>query len=373
MKQSLLLLLAVTLFACGQPTKKTDTATRSVWTEAQAQQWYAQQSWLVGANYITSSAINQLEMWQKETFDTAAIDRELGLAESIGMNTMRVFLHDLLYTQDSTGFFQRMDTFLAIAAKHNIRIMFVLFDSVWDPFPATGPQRAPVAGVHNSGWIQSPGRKVLEDSAAFDKLEAYVTETVKRFGKDKRVVCWDVWNEPDNPNKSAYGKVELQHKADYVIPKLKKTFEWARAAEPEQPLTSGIWNGNWSSDSTLSPIEKLMLEQSDVISFHTYDDSTEVEKRIGFLKRYNKPLICTEYMARPRNSTFQAILPIFKKHNIGAYNWGFAEGKSQTNYPWDSWQKPYTEEPKPWFHDVFRKNGQPYDSSEVKFIRDITR
>ncbi|GEP93784.1 cellulase family glycosylhydrolase [Chitinophaga cymbidii] len=373
-----LLLGAMTLFACQSGQKKAasagnadSTATRTVWTAEQANNWYKDQPWLVGANYITSSAINQLEMWQAETFDTAAIDKELGLAASIGMNTMRVFLHDLLYTQDPEGLFQRMETFLGIAAKHNIRIMFVLFDSVWDPFPVAGKQREPKPGVHNSGWVQSPGLKILEDSAAFNKLEGYVTETIKRFGKDKRVVCWDVWNEPDNPNKSAYGTVELQNKAEYVLPKLKKTFEWARAANPEQPLTSGVWIGDWTPEK-ISPISQLMLEQSDIISFHTYDDTTEVEKRIAILQQLGKPLVCTEYMARPRNSTFFAILPIFKKHNIGAYNWGFAEGKSQTNYPWDSWQKPYKEEPKPWFHDVFRKNGEPYSKEETEFIKSIT-
>lgn len=376
-----MLALAATIgTACQQTTKNpaeqstgdSTSTTRSIWTPDQANQWYAKQGWLVGANYITGSAINQLEMWQAETFDTAAIDKELALAESIGMNTMRVFMHDLLYTQDPKGILDRMDTFLGIAAKHKIRIMFVLFDSVWDPFPALGKQRDPKPGVHNSGWVQSPGLNVLKDSVAFDKLEPFVTETIKRFANDERVVVWDIWNEPDNPNESAYGKVELKGKPEFVLPKLKKAFEWARAANPSQPITAGVWWGDLSAPEKLSPIAKLMIDQSDVVSFHTYDDTTKVRQRIANLQVYGKPLICTEYMARPQKNTFQAIMPIFKEHNVAAYNWGFIEGKSQTNYPWDSWKKAYTSEPKPWFHDIFRKNGEPYDKAETEFIKGIT-
>lgn len=366
----LLILLAAALGSCGTTEQK--TAAPEKWSVEKANEWYARQDWPVGANYITSSAINQLEMWQAETFDTAAINTELGHAASIGMNTMRVFLHDLLYEQDSAGLFNRMETFLQIASRHNISIMFVLFDSVWDPFPALGKQRDPKPHVHNSGWVQSPGIKVLKDSTQYPRLEAYVKNTVKRFAQDDRIICWDVWNEPDNPNVSAYGHVELENKSDYVLPLLQKTFEWARSVQPEQPLTSGIWTGDWTSDSTLSPIARLMIEESDIISFHTYDDSLSVEQKIQQLQRYQRPLLCTEYMARPRQSTFQSILPIFRKHKVAAYNWGFAEGKSQTNYPWDSWKKTYTAEPELWFHDIFRKDGTPYIQEEVDFIRQMT-
>ena len=113
------------------------------WTEQQANDWYRNQPWLVGANYIPSTAINELEMWQADTFDPQRIDLELGWAESIGMNTMRVFLHDLLWKQDAAGFRQRIDTFLTIAARHHIRPMFVLFDSCWNPNPRLGKQPSP--------------------------------------------------------------------------------------------------------------------------------------------------------------------------------------------------------------------------------------
>ena len=103
------------------------------------------QPWLVGCNFLPSTAINQLEMWQPETFDAATIDRELGWAESLGFNTVRVFLHDLPWNDDRDAFFKNVDKFLEIAAKHKIRPMIVFFDGVWDPDPQSGPQNRPRA------------------------------------------------------------------------------------------------------------------------------------------------------------------------------------------------------------------------------------
>ncbi|SEN32657.1 Cellulase (glycosyl hydrolase family 5) [bacterium A37T11] len=345
---------------------------RDIWTAEQAQSWYKKQPWLVGANYNPASAINQLEMWQAETFDTVSIRKELGWARSLGMNTMRVYLHDLAYGQDTTGFLKRMDTFLQIASANGIRPLFVIFDSCWDPFPKAGKQRAPKPHVHNSGWVQSPGIVALKDSSQYSRLEHYVKGVVGHFATDDRILGWDVWNEPDNTNGSSYGKQELPNKVDYVLPLLKKTFAWAREVNPSQPLTSGIWAGDWSSDSTLKPIEKLQLSESDIISFHNYDKPADFEKRIRQLQRYNKPLLCTEYMARPQGSTFETFLPIAKKYHVGMVNWGFVSGKSQTIYPWDSWSKTYEAEPPVWFHDIFRGDGTPYRQQEVDFIRKMT-
>src|SRR5690242_19253701 len=197
------------------------------WSEQQARDWYAKQPWLVGSNYNPASAINQLEMWQADSFDPKRIDLELGWAEGLGMNTMRVYLHDLLWQQDAPGFRKRIDTFLSIAKKHNIRPMFVLFDSCWDPFPKLGKQRAPTPGVHNSGWVQSPGADALKDPAQYPRLEQYVKGVVGAFANDDRILAWDVWNEPDNPNRSSYAKQEPPNKVGYIETLLPKAFEWA--------------------------------------------------------------------------------------------------------------------------------------------------
>jgi hypothetical protein len=286
---------------------------------------------------------------------------------------MRVFLHDLLWKQDAEGFRKRIDQFLEIAARHHIKPLFVLFDSVWDPHPKLGPQRAPKPGVHNSGWLQSPGADALQDPSQYPRLEAYVKGVVGAFAKDDRVLGWDVWNEPDNTNGSSYGSEEPKNKVELVLKLLPQVFQWTREAGATQPLTSGVWKGDWSSDDKLSPTERVQLESSDVISFHNYDKGSEFEKRIKWLQRYNRPILCTEYMARGNGSTFQESLPIAKKYKVAAINWGFVAGKTQTYLPWDSWQKPYVDrEPSVWFHEIFKQDGTPYRQDEVDLIRSLT-
>jgi len=345
---------------------------RAIWTAEKANAWYKNVPWLVGANFLPSTAINQLEMWQAATFDTATIARELKWSQSIGMNTMRVFLHDLAYQQDPEGFKKRIEIFLRIAKRYNIRPMFVLFDSCWDPFPHTGKQQQPAPFLHNSGWVQGPGADALKDSTQYPRLKKYVTDIVSKFRNDTRIIAWDVWNEPDNPNNSSYGRFEPYNKTTLVYNLLRQSFQWARSVNPSQPLTAGIWNGNWVAHDSLKPMEKMMIEESDVISFHNYDNGAEFEKRINWLERYNKPLLCTEYMSRGNGSTFQGSAPVAKKYKVAAFNWGLVDGKSQTIYPWDSWQKKYTGPPDLWFHDIFRKDGTPYKKEETDLLRSLT-
>ena len=343
------------------------------WSREQAKQWYASEPWLVGSNYTPANAINQLEMWQASTFDPKEIDKELGWAESLGMNTMRVFLHDLLWQQDAPGLKRRINTFLELCDKHKIKPLLVLFDSCWDPNPHLGKQHAPVPGVHNSGWVQSPGTKALEDKAQYPRLQAYVTGIVGAFAKDNRVLGWDVWNEPDNKGGGNYDAQEAPNKTELVLALLPQAFAWARAASATQPLTSGVWQGQWSDPAKLSPMAEEQLELSDITSFHNYADAAEFEMRVKALQQYGRPIICTEYMARPLKSTFETILPIAKHYKVGAINWGFVQGKTQTNYPWDSWQHSYgSAQPPVWFHDIFYTDGKPYSGNEVAFIRKIT-
>jgi hypothetical protein len=352
---------------------------RRRWTPEQAEEWYEKQPWLVGCNFGPSTAVNQLEMWQPDTFDLKTIDRELGWAEGLGFTSVRVFLHHLLWEQDADGLLKRMDQFMAAADRHKIGVVWVLFDSVWDPSPKLGKQRAPVEHLHNSGWVQSPGIKDLQDKARWGLLEAYVKGVIGRFHKDERVDGWDLFNEPDNTNDNSYGekgekKTELDKEKKHALSLelLDKSFTWGREASPSQPLTSGVWRGDWSSDETLTPTEKCQLDNSDVISFHSYDPLEELKKRVAQLRRYKRPILCTEYMARPRGSTFDPVLGYFKQEKIGAYNWGFVQGKTNTIYPWDSWQKQYTGEPPVWFHDIFRTDGTPYRPEEVEYIKRVT-
>ncbi|MCL6712516.1 cellulase family glycosylhydrolase [Pseudomonas sp. R2.Fl] len=345
------------------------------WSPAEAKTWYEQQPWLVGANYTTSNAINQLEMFQAESFDPVAIDRELGWArEKFGMNTMRVYLHDLLWKQDQKGFLKRLDQFLAIAAKHGIRPMLVLFDSCWDPDPVLGAQHRPIPGVHNSGWVQSPGRHELVDPANDAHFRAYVQGVVGAFANDKRVLAWDLWNEPDNPGGGNYMDKQLDREQARIGELLPKVFEWARAKKPIQPLTSGVWIGDdWSPGAkSLNAIQRTQLEQSDVITFHNYEQPEAFEARVAQLRGYDRPLICTEWLARGNGSNVDTILPIARRENIGMINWGFVDGAIQTRFPWDSWQRPYTmQEPTLWFHDLLKADGTPYRAREAELFRKL--
>lgn len=324
-----------------------------MWSKEQANNWYKKQGWLVGADFLPSTAINQLEMWQAETFDSATIDKELGWAAGIGMNVMRVYLHDLAWKADAAGFKKRMDQFLSIAASHKIKILFCIFDDCWNPDPAIGKQPDPKPGVHNSGWVRSPSMAVHNDSTQWRYLQQYVTDILTTFKNDTRILLWDLYNEPDN---SGYGLSSL--------PLLKKVYQWAWAVRPAQPLTSGVWIMEFPE------VNKFQLENADVITFHNYEDTVSMKKAIDSLQQRGRPVICTEYMARKNNSKFETHLPILKRYNVAAINWGLVSGKSNTIFPWGS--KEGSPEPTPWFHDVFRKDGTPYDVKETELIKKLT-
>jgi hypothetical protein len=327
---------------------------RDVWSKEKAADWYAQWDWLCGADFLPSTAINQLEMWQAETFDTATINRELGWAESIGMNSMRVYLHHLAWEVDPEGFKDRVDQYLDIADRHDISTLFVFFDDCWNPTYQAGKQPDPKPGIHNSGWVRDPGDLLLSDTTLYSKLEEYVKDVLTQFGDDERIVLWDLYNEPGN---SGYGNKSM--------PLLKKVFHWARTVNPLQPLSVGVWNAE------LADLGKYQLENSDVITYHNYSERETHQEWIDSLRDYGRPMICTEYMARTRNSLFKDILPLLKEENIGAYNWGLVAGKSNTIYAWDA-PMPDGKEPKVWFHDIFRKDGTPYNKREVALIKSVT-
>ena len=324
-----------------------------IWPAQKANDWYKKQSWLVGTDFLPSTAINQLEMWQTETFDAKTIDKELGWAAAIGMNVMRVYLHDLAWKADAAGFKKRMNSFLTIAAKHKIKILFCIFDDCWNPEPAIGKQPDPKPGVHNSGWVRSPALSVHNDSTQWAYLQKYVTDILNTFKNDERILMWDLYNEPAN---SGYGITSL--------PLLKKVFQWAWAVRPSQPLTAGVWFMDFPV------INAYQLQHSDVITFHNYDDTASMKKAIDSLQKKGRPVICTEYMARKNNSKFETHLPILKRCNVGAINWGLVSGKSNTIFPWGS--KEGGPEPTPWFHDIFRKNGTPYDVKETELIKQLS-
>jgi hypothetical protein len=344
------------------------------WPEKKSWEWYNCYDWLIGTNYIPSTAINQLEFWQEATFDTITISRELGWSADIGMNVHRVYLHNLLWDQDSTGFLKRLDTYLSIADQYSIKTLFVLLDDCWGAYPKTGVQPRPVPYKHNSGWVQAPGHEILSDTARHQELKNYITGVISYYANDERVLCWDLYNEPKN--NGGYDD-KLEDKESYSLALLKKVFAWAREVNPRQPLTAGVWKGGpgkWESLDSMDATDRFIIENVDVISFHAYDhDMQRVKKKIEVLKQYGRPLLCTEYMARVNNNTFFNMLPILKKNNVAAINWGFIAGKTNTIYPWDCMaEEAYHGEPEVWFHDILRQDGTPYDEKEIRFLKSFS-
>ena len=359
------------LFIQCQQTLKTPVAER--WSEEKAWKWHQENGWMAGTNFNPSTAINQLEFFQEESFDMETIDLELSWSAELGMKMHRVYLHNLLWDQDSLGFINRINAYLETADKYQIKTMLVLLDDVWHPLPKLGKQPDPTPFVHNSGWVQAPGATILGDSLRHDELKKYIKGGISHFAEDKRVVAWDLYNEPDNvANQPGYAELELKDKYTYTFALLKKVVRWAREVNPSQPLTIGIWKGDhslWGNPQALRPLERFMIENSDVISFHSYDNLQVTTEKVEELKKYNRPIICTEYLARGNGSTFEDILPMFKENEIHAVNWGFVSGKTNTIFPWSSWSKTFDSMPKVWHHDIYRTDKSPFSEEEIALLK----
>jgi len=347
------------------------------WPVEKANAWYDALPWLVGCNYIPASAVNQLEMWQSDTFDLETMAGELDWAERLGFNTLRVFLHDLLWKQDAEGLWQRMDRFLDLCRKRSMRILFVFFDSCHRPDPRIGMQPPCVREYHNSGWVQSPSEDLLlryHNGTAGDgekkRLKGYVQETLRRFSTDERVLAWELFNEPGQDGKG-----------DAAAALLLDAWKWAREANPSQPVCS-------TAEGSVGQLNiDIARVNSDMVSFHCYDDA-KLETIIRAYEETGRPVLCTEYMSRP-SSTFAGALPVLLKHRAAAYNWGFVSGKTGTIWPWslregkDVYQlrkeeshvvQPHEPFPEPdvWFHDIYRIDGTPFSESEIALVRKIT-
>jgi predicted GH43/DUF377 family glycosyl hydrolase len=340
------------MFVMSLPGVSTDASPRQ-WTAKEAWDWYRKQPWLVGFNFVPSTACNTTEWWQEETFDPATMDRELGWAHDLGFNTTRVFIQYLVWKHNPEGFKKRFEDFLTLANKHGISVMPVLFDdcAFGDPMqydPYVGKQREPIRGMILPSWTPSPGRKLGNDPAERCRLKKYVQDMIATFGKDRRVIAWDLYNEPMNV--AGVGKRAL----------LEEIMAWAGEVRPDQPLTVGLWNAN-------DEINRTMIARSDVISFHCYGNSAQVWDRIAELKKHGRPLLCTEWMARLLGSRWETDLPLFKAEGVGCYNWGLVNGRTQAQFSWRN--KRGDSEPSVWFHDLFHADGRPYAPAEHEAIR----
>ncbi len=331
------------------------------WSEERVNEWYARKGWPVGVNYVPSTAINALEMWQEETFDPKTIDRELGWAEDLGFNTMRIFLNDLVWEADPKGFKKRLDKFLDICKKHKMRAIVTFFTNGGKGGAKLGKQPEPVAGLHSPAWMQTPGSEKVNDPNEWPRLERYVKDIMTTFRNDDRILLWCLYNEPENLNRGAN-----------TLPLLREVFKWGREVNPSQPLSAPMWRIPGASENlkTNYPIFGFLAENNDVMTFHCYESPEILKACIAALKQFNRPVICHEYLARCQGSTFEGCLPVLKSQNVGAVNFGLVQGKANFHVHWSS--KKDAPEPDIWFHDIFRTNGEPYNPTEIDFIKFIT-
>lgn len=322
------------------------------WTRDRAWQWYRSQPWPCGFNYVPANAISYTEMWMPYNFDAERIDKELQLAEEIGLNCLRVVLPFVVWEHDPDAFKKRLDTFLAICDRRGIKVMLALFDDcVFGPIsdPVYGQQPDVVEGWYANGWTPSPGHGIVRDSTQWFRLEKYVRDLVGTFEHDRRVWVWDLYNEPTN---SGLG--------DISIPLVEKVFQWARDVDPDQPLTVGQWNGNGS-------LNRVIYCNSDVITFHDYGPAEQLSQHIADLKIHDRPVINTEWLNRGRGSLVSTCLPVFRKENVGCLHWGLVNGKTQTDLNWG--HRPGQPEPEVWQHDLYHGDFQPYDAGELDLFR----
>ncbi|CAF0759871.1 unnamed protein product [Adineta ricciae] len=334
-----------------------EEASKLRWSLSRAQQWYSSQPWYLGANYLPSTAVNVLEMWQDDTFDEKTIKCELAWASKrLQMNIMRVFLHILVWMNNPTKFFQHVDTFLSIAKQNNIKVMLVLFDECWNEDPKLGQQLNPIPGVHNSRWVRCPGQSMVLNRTSWPLIAQYTTDVINHYKSDNRVAVWDLYNEP-----------ECSKQIRVVLPLLRYIYKTARSvADVEQPMTIGI--AKWP---LTTPLAQFELAASDIISFHSYGPLANVIANVSDLRQVQlgRPILCTEWLARTFGSTLFTHIDFFQTEKIGAIHWGLVAGRSQTYYQWKSPKGAPT--PKMWFHDVLYSNGTAFSALEEKLYSEI--
>ncbi len=279
------------------------------WSKEKIWEWYKKKPWLVGCNYIPSYAVNTTEWWQEETWDPETIDRELGWLASLGFNTIRSFVQYIVWKQDPEGFKKRFDTFLRIAAKHKISVMPVLFDdcAFGGENPYLGKQKDPTS-MWGTSWTPSPGKKLVpQRRGEWPILKRYVQDMITTYGKDTRVIIWDLYNEPGNGMRNS-------------LPLLKAVFSWARQVNPEHPLTASIWLFGLAE---LMPYTQVILNNSDLINIHIYRKPGRFSEEIEKVKVYGRPIALTEWDGGDHKTD----MPYLKKEKVACYGWASVGGR----------------------------------------------
>lgn len=349
------------------------------WSKEKAWNWYNAQPWIRGCNYMSADCANRIDQWQEygfeKRFDTTK--RELALMADMGYNSIRIIPEFVVWEKEHDGFMCRFERYIQLAAENGMSCMVVLGNDCCPPKEEAlkrlrlGEQHVDW-GYHGGRKVSQHGRfeghgySVLDDLEFAERYYEFVTEIVKKYKNDSRIIIWDVFNEPGN---SGRGMLSLPH--------FKKFFEIIREINPIQPLTAAIWSCDEGDFDNMPEIERFCLENSDIISYHNYKSYEKNIVEIKRLKKLERPIINTEWLNRCAGNSVELMFPLFYLENIGCYNWGFVAGKYQTYEPWNGVWDEYKENPAAysdfdftkWLHDLYRPGHRPYNPREIELIK----
>jgi hypothetical protein len=319
------------------------------WTVTRAHEYMQSYGVIKGCNFVPSYCKSPMQHFID--FREDIIRKELGYAKKAGLNSIRLWIPCFAWQSDRQTFYQVLDKYLEICNEMQFSIMATLtcYSIKKDTFQEkleVKPQRF-YPGVHIQPLeIEGIYRREADD---WPVIREYYQEITKRYGDNRTIIVWDLYNEAWEKDR------DLQE----------HLFQWVREVDPGQPLTA-CWGAH---------------DYSDVITFHTYQPPggkkrdelpglLSFEEEINYALSYNRPVLCTEWLARTFGNNFQNVLPVFAAYNIGFYFWGLVAGSGQYRFPWN-WPEG-APEPYLWFHEILYPDGHPYKREEIDMIRDFT-
>lgn len=346
------------------------------WSKEKAWEWYNQFPWIRGFCYYPSCCVNRIEMWQEYGWDKVkpVIDSELKLAKEWGFNAIRIGGALELYIDQKESYLKHIDEVIEMADKYGIYVMWTFGgDCVVQKqnysWPKYGPQDFDFgyhSGRANSPHVvmHQPGYNLIDEPEYEEEFYEMIRTIVSKYKDDKRIIVWDIFNEAGN---------SLRGMMSYRV--IKNAFDIARSYNPIQPCASCCW----SYDKDRHPfkeIELKMLDMSDIILYHCYENYESSVEVIRFLKeKYDRPMMNTEWLHRIWHNNVEDLFPLFRKEKIGCFSWGWVTGKSQTREPWEWLFNEYDNgkgrdwDFTKWQHDLVRPNLRPYDYKEYEIIK----
>ena len=349
------------------------------WSKERAWEWYNSRPWIRGCNYLPANCVNRIEMWQEYNSDKVfeTMEEEFKLIQSIGYNSIRVIIEFLVWDKEHDGYMERFERFLTLANKYGISVMLVLANDCMRPkgyeVDKLGEQPCDW-GYHGGrkmsqhGIFNAMGHHYLDEPETAPRFFAMIREFVEKYKNDERINIWNVYNEVGNSNRR-----------EVTLPNLKKIFEICREIDPIQPLTCETASYYGGDFFETCEVEKYGVLNSDIISFHNYGSYESNIRTIKNLKKFGRPLINSEWLARCLNNNVEELFPLYYLEKVGCYNWGLVGGKAQYYEPWNSTWENYEKNPDlkwdftKWFHDLFRLNHRPYNPKEIEIIKKYSK